>query len=63
MTVRAVSKIANDFAENKAESFAITRENPFVYLRLLAEDYNIKASAVAVLREKKLVGYNFKAAS
>lgn len=63
MTIRNVDKIARELSENISESFAITREDPFIYIQLLAEVHNIKASAFPVFKNRKLLGYNFKTAS
>jgi hypothetical protein len=63
MTIRNVDKIAKELSANIIESFALTREDPFLYLQLLADTHNIKAKAFPVIKNRKLLGYNFKTAS
>jgi len=63
MTLRNVEKIARAIYCSTGNIFINTKSNPFLYLRLLRQQYDIKASARMITRERQIIGYNFKNAS
>lgn len=63
MTLRNVQSIAITLFQTNMKAMVITRENPFLYLNILKEEFGIVAIAIPVKRDRKLVGYKFKNAS
>jgi hypothetical protein len=62
MTRRNVSYIASTLLSTNTRAFVATKEDPFLYIRML-EEYGVNAVATPVKRNKKIIGYKFKNAS
>ena len=61
MTSRYVKRIARTFFDTNINSMLVlTREDPFLYLKLLQGQYGLKVVASPVTMDRKLIGYKFK---
>lgn len=59
MAERNIKEIAVTLSYTNREAFIITRSCPFSYLNRL-RDYGVSATAKAVIKNRRIVGYKFK---
>lgn len=61
MAQRNLVKIACNIYASNCQCFINTKADPFAYLNWLREDYGIVAAARPVVKDRRIIGYKFKA--